>query len=250
MSDLPELSKFQTFTIERISREGIQSAEYNPRIISEAAAKKLKAGLKKHGLVATITMNRRTGNIVGGHQRLSQLDILHRGKPYSLDVAMVDVDEKEEAALNVLLNNQANQGEFDAEMLENMIAEFDLDPVSDMGFELDDLAVMGLSDTIMDPSAEVQEEAAKTAQGITDANKSIRANQKTKDAGDDYQASTDDYMLGIVFKTEAQKHRFCERMRVATGDKFVTYDHFRKMFREGFFENFFDTDDTADDFKR
>ena len=90
-------SKYQKFTIATINRADIKNAEYNPRIMDKEAKKRLKAGLKKHGLVSTLTWNKRTGNLVGGHQRLEQLDALEKNKDYSLDVCVIDVDEAEEA---------------------------------------------------------------------------------------------------------------------------------------------------------
>lgn len=59
------------FATERWSRDRIKNALYNPRTIDRFARQKLEADLKKVGLLAPLTVNRRTGNIVGGHQRLA-----------------------------------------------------------------------------------------------------------------------------------------------------------------------------------
>jgi hypothetical protein len=79
-----------------MNRSQLKAAPYNPRILSEAAKRKLRTGLKKHGLVAPLTFNKRTGNMVGGHQRLDQLDALAGTANYELDVAVIDVDEVRE----------------------------------------------------------------------------------------------------------------------------------------------------------
>lgn len=73
-------SKFQAYDTETISRSDIKNAPYNPRIMDEKAKKRLKANIAKHGLVAALTWNKRTGNLVGGHQRLEQLDALEKSK--------------------------------------------------------------------------------------------------------------------------------------------------------------------------
>ena len=91
-----KLSKYQKFEVEVISRGEIHGADYNPRVISEDARKRLKRMLAKHGLVQPLVWNRRTGNLVSGHQRLSQLDQLERSQDYDLQVSVVDVDEREE----------------------------------------------------------------------------------------------------------------------------------------------------------
>ena len=96
-----KLSKYQKFEVEVISRGEIHGADYNPRVISEDARKRLKRMLAKHGLVQPLVWNRRTGNLVSGHQRLSQLDQLERSQDYDLQVSVVDVDEREEKLLNV-----------------------------------------------------------------------------------------------------------------------------------------------------
>ena len=112
-----KLSKYQKFEVEVISRGEIHGADYNPRVISEDARKRLKRMLAKHGLVQPLVWNRRTGNLVSGHQRLSQLDQLERSQDYDLQVSVVDVDEREEKILNVQLNNPSMQGDWDMDKL-------------------------------------------------------------------------------------------------------------------------------------
>lgn len=110
----------ESFVTEKWHRSKFHGAPYNPRTIDDKAKRKLKAALEKRGLVAPITVNRRTGNIVGGHQRISALDALH-GPDYELTVAVIDVDENEEKALNLLLNNQEAGGQTDMEKLDELI---------------------------------------------------------------------------------------------------------------------------------
>src|SRR3954470_5459218 len=66
----------QTFKMVKMHRSQLKGAPYNPRILTEAARRKLRTGLKKHGMVAPPTWNETTGNVVGGHQRLDGLDAL------------------------------------------------------------------------------------------------------------------------------------------------------------------------------
>ena len=135
-------SKYQSYETQVISRDQIKNADYNPRIMDESAKKRLRANLAKHGLVSALTWNKRTGNLVGGHQRLEQLDALEKSKDYELTVCVVDVDPREEAALNVQLNNPSMQGEWDLDKLANMAEEFDLDLSTDMGFTESDIDFM------------------------------------------------------------------------------------------------------------
>ena len=127
------VSKFQNFDTETINRSQIHNAEYNPRIMDDDAKKRLRKSIRQSGLVSALTWNRRTGNLVGGHQRLQQLDALEKSADYELTVCVIDVDEREEARLNVQLNNADSQGDWDLERLALMTEEFDLS-LEDMGF--------------------------------------------------------------------------------------------------------------------
>lgn len=135
-------SKYQAYDTETISRDMIKNAPYNPRIMDAGAKKRLKKNIARHGLVSALTWNKRTGNLVGGHQRLEQLDALEKSQDYELTVCVVDVDMREEAALNVQLNNPSMQGDWDLDKLANISEEFDLDMSEDLGFSQTDIDFM------------------------------------------------------------------------------------------------------------
>lgn len=105
------------------------NAPYNPRTISGKAKLDLRKSIENHGLLGSPIWNKRTGNIVGGHQRVEQLDMLEGTQNYSLLVSEIDVDERAEKAINIALNNLNLQGEMDAEAIVNMVRnnEFDLE---------------------------------------------------------------------------------------------------------------------------
>ncbi len=83
----------ENFAIEEMPRARLTAASYNPRKISEQERDKLKAALERHGLVAPVIWNRQTGNLVGGHQRISIMDSLMGTQDYSCQVSVIDVDE-------------------------------------------------------------------------------------------------------------------------------------------------------------
>lgn len=127
------VTDFQKFNAETIKRSQIKNAEYNPRIMGKEAKKRLRKSIASSGLVSALTWNRRTGNLVGGHQRLEQLDALEKPGDYELTVCVIDVDEREEAKLNVALNNPDIQGDWDLDKLAGIAEDFNLS-LEEMGF--------------------------------------------------------------------------------------------------------------------
>lgn len=94
-------------------------APYNPRSISPEALAGLRGSVERFGLVEPVVWNRRTGRVVGGHQRLKVLQQMGQSET---QVVVVDLDEIEEKALNVALNNPAIAGEFTAD-IHRLLAE-------------------------------------------------------------------------------------------------------------------------------
>jgi len=93
----------------------LKLAEYNPRTISKEAFKGLGASIEKFGMMVPIIWNKRTGNIVGGHQRYKYL--MERGETET-EVVEVDLDGNEEVALNITLNNQYIRGRFTNDVIQ------------------------------------------------------------------------------------------------------------------------------------
>lgn len=100
--------------------KNLTAAPYNPRKITERARAGLSASLAKFGLVDPPIWNERTKHIVGGHQRL---EILRERGVEEVDVVVVDLDERDEKALNVALNSPAIAGEWDLPKLEVVLDE-------------------------------------------------------------------------------------------------------------------------------
>lgn len=144
----PTLSRYQKFVVERWSRSKIQGAPYNPRVIDSHAKKKLEKNLKKVGLLETLVVNRKTGNLVSGHQRLACLDALEGNGEYFLDVAVVELSEQQEKEQNVFMNNPGAQGTWDAALLADLLRE-DLN-IEATGFESTDLEVIFDASTYAD----------------------------------------------------------------------------------------------------
>lgn len=209
------LSKYQRFDVETISRRDIHNADYNPRQMTKAAEQALRKGLREHGLVSAITWNRRTGNIVGGHQRLKQLDALERSDDYELTVCVIDVDEREEAKLNVQLNNPSMQGEFDFDKLADMADQFDLD-FDDMGFTATDVDIMFDGDDRFSNLFETEE--------VRDAKADISAVREARQHGREVMKEKNNinWYTVVVFESEDERDAFMRSISVPAYEQYVT----------------------------
>ena len=216
-------SKYQAYETETISRDMIKNAPYNPRIMDEKAKKRLKKNIAKHGLVAALTWNKRTGNLVGGHQRLEQLDALEKSKDYDLTVCVVDVDEREEAALNVQLNNPSMQGEWDLDKLANMTEEFDLDLSEDMGFTESDIDFLFEGDERFSQLFETVE--GEKMRGDLDKVKEARK----KSAENLKERNNINWYTVIVFENEQDRDNFMKEISIPKYEKYVTEDQVRRI---------------------
>jgi hypothetical protein len=146
----------ESFEVVEIHRREIKSAAYNPRKIADQEREKLRAVLKKHGHVAPIVWNARTGNLVGGHQRLSITDALMGTDDYRLHVSKIDVDLPREKEINVALNNTAAQGSFDLEMLRDIFEDTEVS-IEGAGFNHTDIVQMFGEDIFEDRTQDLKE---------------------------------------------------------------------------------------------
>ena len=181
---MTELSKYCKSESVTMQRSEIRFADYNPRKISEEARKTLKRGIRKYGMVGGIVVNKRTGNtLVQGHQRLSVMDELQKYDPvthendYAVRCDLVDLPEKEEKELVILLNNPNAQGEWDYDALRDLMPQIDYKAA---GLTDADLSMIGL-DFEMPTVGNTEMEQAIAAQLMP----SLAPNEETDEEGDE-----------------------------------------------------------------
>lgn len=126
--------------VQEIEIEKLKAAAYNPRVALEPGMpewKKLKRSIQEFGNVEPVVWNKRTGNVVGGHQRLAVLKSLgYKTVPCSV----VDMDDKDEKLLNLALNKI--KGRWDYDKLAAILKDFDNEVATASGFSEEELAVM------------------------------------------------------------------------------------------------------------
>lgn len=196
-----EITKYQKYEKATISRSEIKNAPYNPRRISDKARKKLKDKIAKVGLINAPVWNRRTGNLVGGHQRLEVIDSLERGQNYQITVDAIDVDEKTEKEMNVFLNNTSAMGEWNLESLDAMLKDSLVD-MGELGFDDIDLQYLLQDGIFSEENDKAGTEEGPKLKEIKAARKKLREeNQKKDDEG---------FYAVIVFRDREQLEKFVE----------------------------------------
>ena len=107
--------------IKKIPIDKINPAPYNPRLDlqpGDPEYEKIKRSIEEFGLVEILIWNERTGNLVGGHQRLKVLKELGYTET---DVSIVDLPPSQEKALNIALNKIS--GDWDNDKLQDLLSE-------------------------------------------------------------------------------------------------------------------------------
>jgi DNA modification methylase len=110
--------------IKKISVELINPAKYNPRKDlrpGDPEYEKLKRSIEEFGFIEPLVWNRRTGCLVGGHQRYKIL--LEQGVT-EVECSVVDLDEAKEKALNIALNKIG--GDWDYQKLAVLLEDIKL----------------------------------------------------------------------------------------------------------------------------
>lgn len=111
-------------------------AAYNPRIDlqpGDEEFEKLVHSIETYGNVEPVVWNRRTNNVVGGHQRLTAEEYLGHDE---VDVSEVDLDEVAERQLNIALNKIT--GKWDTEKVGALFADLG-DRATETGFDMPEI---------------------------------------------------------------------------------------------------------------
>lgn len=128
--------------IEHLDPKVLVPAGYNPRPRLRSSNPAKFARLKRSldlGVFKPILVNRRTGHIVAGHQRVdAAIDM----KWPTVPVLFIDVDERDEKRINIADNSEWSA--FEKEMLQKVIVEdgFDSDELEIFGFDDDEIEML------------------------------------------------------------------------------------------------------------
>ncbi len=211
------MAKIKEAEIVKIKRSQISLADYNPREISKDAKKRLKSGLEKYGLVSTLVWNKRTGTLVSGHQRLTIMDEKNAGKDYDITVSAVDLSPKEEAELNVQMNNTGIMGDFDFDKLNEMVKNLDVD-INNLGFSDYELDMLFGED-----GGELERKLADIEQvqedkGILEDIKKERGEMNKEKA----EENSAEFYFVVVCDSEKTRSKILTKLGVPTTEEYVS----------------------------
>lgn len=107
----------------------LNAAPYNPRKDlqpGDPEYQKIARSIEKYGCVEPIIWNEKTGNVIGGHQRLK---VLVATGAVEVDVSVVQLSLEDEKALNLALNKISGQWDNEklSAVLQDLSAGFDVD---------------------------------------------------------------------------------------------------------------------------
>lgn len=147
---------------ETMKLSDINPAKYNPRVElrdGDEEYEALKNSLSRFKQVVPLIVNKRTGTLISGHQRLNVMKAMGAEEA---EVVTVDLDEEDEKLLNISLNKL--EGDWDYEKLIALFRDIDKEDIKFTGFSEDAVSrMLEAQMTELDFEKESDEEASKTA---------------------------------------------------------------------------------------
>lgn len=223
-SETGNLTKYQRFESLRVWRSALKPHPKNPRAIGKKQEQRLRGKVKEVGLVQPLIWNRRTGYLVGGHQRLEVLDKLEKYEArtkendYQLDVSACDLSDKQELEMLVFLNNPSAAGMFDLDLLADLNLEAGID-FAGMGFDQIDVDMMFDGDArfshLFEDDPEVSETKEKLAE-VKAAREAGKENMQEKNNAEFY--------FVVVCKDDEERQECMKRLGVPKHEQFVSGD--------------------------
>lgn len=156
----------------------------NPREISDEAAGGLRSSLKRFGDISGVVFNKRTGELVCGHQRMTQFRAEYGDQPiepidtetgriytpdrqHFLNVRVVDWSPAKQRAANVAANNQKIAGRF-TDDLSTYLLEVQADLQEEEPGALDDCLLIDLLDVQLEPEEPKNVDISERYQVVVD----------------------------------------------------------------------------------
>jgi hypothetical protein len=215
---MPKPVSYQPISVESVLRSTIREHPRNPRRINDASLAALERGLAEFGMLEPVLVNRATGHVLSGHQRLRWLDKKHRGD-YQVQVSFAEVPRNRELELIVLLNNERAMGEWDLPALHDVLTgDFDIDLA---GFDTVQVEMLFPDDPeLSNLFAEAPELVNRTVEML----KGIREGRKHPSRiGAGSELDTETYIV-VVFPDRDFKEEFLRARGINWQERYISWD--------------------------
>jgi ParB-like chromosome segregation protein Spo0J len=206
-----------------VHRSSLKNAPYNPRTISEENKAWLRQKLKTRGLLQALVWNEKSGNLVGGHQRLAALDALEGHGNYLIGVNVVQLDHAAEVEENIALNS-GRTGDWDLDLLAQVLKTPDLE-LEATGFTFADIQV-NFEDPDLATLFAPNESSAKALDEVTkqqeaaNTKKRLQKDREQRSEAHERDQDTENYAV-VMFKSRGEREAFVALLGYGTDERYV-----------------------------
>ncbi|MCU6783919.1 ParB N-terminal domain-containing protein [Anthropogastromicrobium aceti] len=133
----------------------IQPADYNPRVKlteTDFEYKALKTSIDTFGLVVPLIVNKKTGTLISGHQRLN---VMLKNGIEETEVVVVDMEPEKEKALCIAMNKVC--GQWDYGMLADIMEELRNSEIDTVATGFSDNEIAELLGELQEVDADIPE---------------------------------------------------------------------------------------------
>ncbi len=223
-SESGHLTKYQRFETLRVWRHELRPHPKNPRTIGKKQEQRLRGKVKDVGLVQPLIWNRRTGYLVGGHQRMEVLDRLEKYNPltrendYQLDVSACELSDSQELEMLVFLNNPSAGGMFDLDLLADLNLSAGID-FAGMGFDQIDVDLMFDGDARFSHLFEDDDEVAASKEKLAEVKAAREAGAEKMQT-----ENSAEFYFVVVCRDDEERTECMRRLGVPKHEQFVSGD--------------------------
>jgi hypothetical protein len=227
-----------------------KAAPYNPRTISEDTLGKLHSSLEQYGDLGCIVLNQQTGNIVCGHQRIKGINrnqnieiissepdkngdlwgVLHKDENTFM-VRIVDWPLDKEKRANVIANAEWIQGDFDIDMLGDILREpeISIDDVFIDAMQVESTFAPDIAADILGRESILEQESEQSKQLREDLDEIREETSGTKTRRETKEKDDIAFYRIVVFKGSEEAEDFCKRLGYNKDSRYIDGRHLSRM---------------------
>lgn len=198
---------------DRVSPDSLLANPFNHRRHPQEQRDAVAASIRELGFIRSVTVNKRTGHIVDGHERVWQA--LHDEQPL-IDVEYVDLSPEQEKLALAVLDKTTEMAEVDAEALDALLREIETGEselqalLAEMA---DEVGLYASGPVAIDDPPESVEENVSDLEAIKAQRK--QGNENTAEKND-----TEKYLV-VVYPDRASREAAVQRLGLPADERYV-----------------------------